>query len=180
LREIGLGVHVRGEDGRQRADAGCRRRARRTDAEVLCERRAADAFELVVEHVVEVAGAQDELLAEDFLVYADVVGARALRSLRADVILADVREVAVVDELRVEAVELERKRGFLHTGGEVSAEARAAEEPRRWPHRNVGETDARRAGDAVEVVLFNSATECVGEAALYFALELQVPLIVGA
>src|SRR6185437_6827738 len=41
-------------------------------------------------------------------------------------------------------------------------------------------TDARRAGDAVEVVLFNSATECVGEAALYFALELQVPLIVGA
>ena len=44
----------------------------------LNERSGADAFELVVEDVVEVAGLEDELLADDVLVDAEVVGAGAL------------------------------------------------------------------------------------------------------
>ena len=159
LRAVCERVDVGGEDRRQRADACARRRAWRADAEVLRQRLAADAFELVVEDVVEVAGAQDELLAEDVLVDADVVGARALRALRADVIALDVRGVAVVEELRVEAVELERERGLLHAGGGVGAQTRAVEDLRRWPHGNVAEADARRAGDAVEVVLLDGAAE---------------------
>ena len=49
----------------------------------LNERSGADAFELVVEDVVEVAGFEDELLADDVLVDAEVVGAGALGAGRA-------------------------------------------------------------------------------------------------
>ena len=87
--------------------------------------------------VVEVAGPKDELLAEDVLVDTDVVGARALRSLRKDVILADVRDVAGLEKLRVEAVELEPECRLLHAGRVVGAKARAVEELRRGPDRNV-------------------------------------------
>src|SRR6185437_7451511 len=65
LRAVCERVDVGREDRRQRADACAGWGAGRADAEVLRQRLAADAFELVVEDVVEVAAAQDKLLAED-------------------------------------------------------------------------------------------------------------------
>ena len=65
----GEGVEVGREDGV--GDAGGK-------AEDCTSAPVVDAFELVVEDVVEVAGFEDELFAADVLVDADVVGAGAL------------------------------------------------------------------------------------------------------
>ena len=56
------------------------------DVEVVLEAVGADELELVVELVVEVAGFEDELLVEDVLVDAEVVGAGALGGDGGDVV----------------------------------------------------------------------------------------------
>jgi len=63
-------------------------------AEELLQRACVDRFELVVEGVVEVAELEDQLLAADVLVDAEVVGARPLGAGRGDVILCDVGRIA--------------------------------------------------------------------------------------
>ncbi len=73
----------------------------------------ADEFELVVELVVEVAGFEDELLVEDVLVDAEVVGAGALGGDGGDV----VGGVAGLLEEGVEAGELGDEGWLLHAGG---------------------------------------------------------------
>ncbi len=141
---------------------------------------APDAFELVVEDVVEVAGLEDELLADDVLVDADVVGAGALRAGRGDVELRDVGCIAGLQELRVEAGELEGEGGLLNAGGVVGAEFGAVEVSGAGTDGNVGEADARGSGDAVEVVLLDAAAEGVEDAVHDVTLELQGVLVVGA
>ena len=138
----GEGVEVGREDGVD--DAG-------RVAEDLHERSGADAFELVVEDVVEVAGFEDEFFAEDVLVDADVVGAGALRAGRRDVVLGDVSGVAGCEELVVEAGELEGEGGLLHAGGGVGADLGAVEATAGGTDGNIGDADARSSGDAVEV-----------------------------
>jgi hypothetical protein len=63
-------------------------------AEELLQRACVDRFELMVEGVVEVAELEDQLLATDVLVDANVVGARPLGTGRGDVILGDVGGIA--------------------------------------------------------------------------------------
>ena len=97
------------------------------EAEDLNEGSGADAFQLVVEGVVEVADVEDELLADDVLIDADVVGARALGAGGSDVELGDVGGVSRGEELVVEAGELKCEGGFLVAGGYVGAQFGAVE-----------------------------------------------------
>lgn len=112
------------------------------DGEVLLEAFGVDEFELVVELIVEVAGFEDELLVEDVLVDAEVVGAGSLRSDGVDVVGGDGGGVAALLEFGVEAGELGFEAGLLHAGGDVGAEAGATEDAAAWTDGGVGESDA--------------------------------------
>ena len=75
------------------------------DVERVLEAIGVDQFELVIELVVEVAGFEDELLVEDVLVDAEVVGARALRGDGRYVVRGDGGLIARFGEAQVEASE---------------------------------------------------------------------------
>ena len=98
----------------------------------------------MVEGVVEVVRASEPAFAVDVLVDAAVVGARALRPGRRDVILGDVGRVARLLQLGVEAGELDAKGRLLHAGGRVGAQQRAVEPLVPGRTGSIGEADARR------------------------------------
>ena len=135
-----------------------------------------DELELMVELIVEVVGFEDELLVEDVLVEADVVGAGALGGDGGDV----EGGVAGLLEERGEAGELGDEGRLLHAGGHVGAKQGAAEGVGAGTDRVVGEADARGSGDADELVLFDGAAEGVEEAVEDVALELEGVEVVGA
>jgi hypothetical protein len=95
--------------------------------EELLQRAGVDPLHLVVEGIVVVADFEDQLFAANVLVNAEVVGARELGSGRSDVILGDVGGVAIIEQLRVESVELECECRLLHTRRDIGAHQRSAE-----------------------------------------------------
>ncbi len=151
-----------------------------SDAEVLLDVVGGDVFDLVGELVVEVAEFEDELVAVEVLVDADVVGLGALGAEGFDVVGRDVCGVAGEEELGVEGAELDGEGGFLHALRVVEADAGAVEGAAGGTDGDVGEADAGLAGDAVEMVLLDGAAEGVEEAVPDVALDLGVVFEVGA
>src|SRR3982074_3252133 len=123
----------------------------------------------MVELVVEVAGFEDELLVEDVLVDAEVVGAGTHGGDGGDV----EGGVAGLLEEGVEAGELGDEGWLLYAGAYVGAEQGAVEGMRAWADGVVGEAEAWGSGDAVDFVVFDRAAEGVEEAVLDVALNLE-------
>src|SRR5271170_1897062 len=130
----------------------------------------------MVELVVEVAGLEDELLVEDVLIDAVVVGAGALGRDGRDV----VGGVAGLLEEGGERCELGDDGWLLNASGYVGAEEGAVEGFVAGADGVVGEADAWVSGDAVEFVVFECAASGVEEAVLDVALDLEGVEVVGA
>src|SRR6185312_11202171 len=127
----------------------------------------------MAELIVKVARLQDELLAEDVLVYAKVPCARPLFADGRDAVGVDGSLIAALLKLGVEAGKLRRERRLLHPGSKAGPQARAAKPAQARTHRHVSESDARRARNAVEMVLFNRAPQRVEDAIFDVALKLE-------
>jgi hypothetical protein len=129
----------------------------------------ADELELVAELVVEVADFEDELLVDDVLVDAVVVGAGALSGDGGDV---EDPAVGLLEE-GGEAGELCGEGWLLYAGGYVRAQESAAEGAMAGADGVVGEPEAWVAGDADELVVFGCAASGVEEAVFDVALDLE-------
>src|SRR6266702_4472238 len=112
----------------------------------------------MVEGVVEVIEFENQLLAPDVLVDSYVVGARALRSRWRDVKFCDIGRVAGLQQLRVEACELNAERRLLHARGRVATDQRTVEPLLFGADRSIGQADARSSCNAVEMVLLQAST----------------------
>ena len=122
---------------------------------------------------MEVIQLQNQLVAPDVLIAPNIVGPRALRSRRHDVILRNVGRVTGLLQQRVKAEGLDPQRRFLHPGRRVGAQQCPVKPLRVRKNGGIRQSNARGAGNAVEMVLLDTSPSRIEEPALHLALKLQ-------